>query len=129
PQAVHGVGGYVHEVALRDLRLVTLDGHEAPARGDVVELVRGVGVGVDGPAARHLELVDQLEVTAVRDLLHLLGSDEPPHRHRADIVRLVDPPGPYPPVEPTPADPKPPPIEPDPGVPPTPPPQPEPEPA
>ncbi|HWD72059.1 MAG TPA: hypothetical protein VG779_05970 [Actinomycetota bacterium] len=47
----------------------------------------------------------------------------------AELVRLVDPPGPYPPVEPTPADPKPPPIEPDPGVPPRPPPAPEPEPA
>jgi hypothetical protein len=48
---------------------------------------------------------------------------------RAELVRLVDPPGPYPPVEPTPADPKPPPIEPDPGVPPRPVPAPEPAPA
>lgn len=42
---------------------------------------------------------------------------------------LVDPTPPHPPIDPTPADPKPPPIEPDPGVPPTPPPMPEPEPA
>jgi hypothetical protein len=85
-QAVHEVRRDVHEVALGDLALLTVDRHEATAGGDVVELVRRVGVRVDEPAACDLELADELEVTAVGDVLELAGVHEPPDRHRAVVL-------------------------------------------
>ena len=86
PDAVHGVGRDVHEVALADLALLAVDHHPAATRRDVIELVGRVTVRVDLAAALHLELADELEEPALGDVSHLAGLDQPPHRHRAVVL-------------------------------------------
>ena len=54
--------------------------------GDVIELVRRVLVRVDEPAARDLELADELEVAALGDVEHLARVHEPPHGHGAVVL-------------------------------------------
>src|SRR5262249_40456591 len=55
-QAVDGVGRNLHQVALADLGRLALDGHDAAAADDIVELEGVMLVGVDLAAAHHLEL-------------------------------------------------------------------------
>ena len=86
PQAVHEVRRDVHEVALADLALLAVDRHDPAAGGHVIELVRRVLVRVDEPAARDLELADELEVPALGDVEHLARVDEPPHGHGAVVL-------------------------------------------
>ena len=85
-QGVHLVGRDVHEVALGDLPVLAVDRHDALAVHDVIELVGRVGVGVDQPSARDLELVDQLEVATVGDVFELSGLDHPPDRNGAVVL-------------------------------------------
>ena len=54
--------------------------------GDVIELVRRVVVRVDEPAARDLELADELEVPALGDVEHLPRVHQPPHGHGAVVL-------------------------------------------
>ena len=85
-QAVHQVGRDVHEVALLDLPLLPVDHHDPAPGGDVIELVGRVRVRIDQPAARNLELADELEEATVGDLLHLARVHEPPHGHGAVVL-------------------------------------------
>src|SRR5580704_3856129 len=64
-QAVHLVRRDIHEVPLGDVPLLAVDDHQALAVQHIVELVGRVGMRVDGAAAKDLELVDQLEGTAL----------------------------------------------------------------
>lgn len=80
-QRMHRVRRDVHEVALTDLSGLALDFHDAATRGDVIELVRGVVMRVDVPAARDLELTHEFEMAALGDVEHLAWVDEPPDGH------------------------------------------------
>src|SRR5207245_2991507 len=86
PETVDRVRWDVHEIALADFAVLTFDGHDAAAGCHVIELVRRVGVRVDIPTTRHLELAHQLEITAVGDVFHLAWRDQPPHGHGSVVL-------------------------------------------
>ena len=83
---VDGVGRDVDEVALADRPILLADGHDPPAPEHVVELVRGVGMGLDPTSPRHLELVHQLEEAPLGGVPELAGIDHPPHGHGAVVL-------------------------------------------
>ena len=74
-------GGMYTRSPWLNIAVLTVDGHDALAVHDVIELVGGVGVRIHQAASRHLEFVDQLEEAAVGDVLELAGLDHPPHRN------------------------------------------------
>src|SRR5260370_30206898 len=84
-QRVHGVRWDVYEVALADLAIFARDGHDPPARGDVIELVGRMVMRVDESATGNLELAHELEMPAFGDVEHLARAHQPPHGDRAVV--------------------------------------------
>lgn len=88
-EAVCRVRGDVNQIALLDLPLLLVDGHDATTGGDVVELVARVRVRLHFTASGHFELRHIFEVATPGDLAQFLRPDEPPHGNRPVMLDLL----------------------------------------